>query len=56
MGMYSSTVIKQIFLFVMSFKILNFGQIKMNFFKIKKRSKIYYLTNVNVCSYIDFSV
>ena len=42
-GMYPAFI----YLFVMSFKIFNFGQIKINILYIKKRPEFYYFTNVN---------
>ena len=47
---------RTILLFVISFKIFNFGQNQNEHFVDKKRPKDYYFTNVNVCRYIDFSV
>ena len=56
MGMYSATVIKELYFYLLCvLKSLSLDKSERMFVD-KKRSKVYYVTNVNMCRYIDFSV
>ena len=56
MGMYSATVIKELYFYLLwVLKSLSLDKSKWIFVD-KKCSKVYYVTNVNMCRYIDFSV